>query len=208
MVGEGVLFPSSFPICSDRCLGERNDNLTPQRYILHSLLVTKDAPSCVLGTGSVFPEFWSQNTHGCSCCLKKMSYKKLHCLPFFVTIVQIALTALVSFAICCNVGFSGSFFLCLRVLSCLGALKCFLDRACVCRCLCRLQVECGLVQRPDGLLFKDFIYLFMRDTHTHRGRERQRQRQREKQAPCREPDMRLNPGSPGSCRGLKAALNR
>ena len=30
-----------------------------------------------------------------------------------------------------------------------------------------------------GFVFKDFIYLFMRDT------ERQRHRQREKQAPCR-----------------------
>ena len=40
--------------------------------------------------------------------------------------------------------------------------------------------------------FKDlFIYLFMRDTHTHT--QRQRHRQREKQAPCREPDMGLNP---------------
>ena len=48
------------------------------------------------------------------------------------------------------------------------------------------------------------IYLFMRDTHT----ERQRHRQREKQAPCREPDMGLDPRSPGSRPGLKAALNR
>ena len=29
-------------------------------------------------------------------------------------------------------------------------------------------------------------------------RERQRHRQREKQLPCREPDMGLNSGSPGS----------
>ena len=34
----------------------------------------------------------------------------------------------------------------------------------------------------------------MRDTH----RERQRHRQRENQAPCREPHVGLNPGSPGS----------
>ena len=41
-------------------------------------------------------------------------------------------------------------------------------------------------------------------------RERQRQRhgQREKQAPCGEPDVGLDPGSPGSCPGLQAALNR
>ena len=43
-------------------------------------------------------------------------------------------------------------------------------------------------------------------TDTGRERERQRHRQREKQAPCREPDMGLNPGSPGSHPGLKAAL--
>ena len=41
--------------------------------------------------------------------------------------------------------------------------------------------------------FKDFIYLFI-DTE----RERQRHRQREKQAPCREPDVGLDSGSPGS----------
>ena len=38
-------------------------------------------------------------------------------------------------------------------------------------------------------------------------RERQRHRQREKQAPCREPDVGLNPGSPGSRPGPKVALN-
>ena len=40
----------------------------------------------------------------------------------------------------------------------------------------------------------------MRDTE----RERQRHRQREKQAPCREPDVGLDPGSSGSHPGLKA----
>ena len=44
----------------------------------------------------------------------------------------------------------------------------------------------------------------MRDTQKER--EGQRHRQREKQAPCREPDMGLHPGSPGSGPGLKAAL--
>ena len=43
--------------------------------------------------------------------------------------------------------------------------------------------------------------------NTHRERERQRHRQREKQAPCREPDVGLDPGSPGSGSGLKAVLN-
>ena len=50
--------------------------------------------------------------------------------------------------------------------------------------------------------FKDFIYLFMRDT------ERQRHRQREKQAPSREPDVGLDARSPGPPPGPKAALNR
>ena len=40
----------------------------------------------------------------------------------------------------------------------------------------------------------------MRDTQ----RERQRYRQREKQAPCREPDVGLDPRAPGSCPELKA----
>ena len=39
---------------------------------------------------------------------------------------------------------------------------------------------------------KDFIYSFMRQ------RERQRHRQREKQASRREPEVGLDPGSPGS----------
>ena len=38
----------------------------------------------------------------------------------------------------------------------------------------------------------------MRDT------ERQRHWQREKQAPCKEPDVRLEPGTVGSCPELKA----
>ena len=47
-----------------------------------------------------------------------------------------------------------------------------------------------------------------RERERERERETGRDRQREKQAPCREPDMGLNPGSPGSCPGLKVALNR
>ncbi|XP_072690185.1 tRNA wybutosine-synthesizing protein 3 homolog isoform X1 [Canis lupus baileyi] len=39
--------------------------------------------------------------------------------------------------------------------------------------------------------------------HRERERERQRHRQREKQAPCREPDVGLDPGSPGSGPGLQ-----
>ena len=45
--------------------------------------------------------------------------------------------------------------------------------------------------------------LFMRDTE--RERERQRHRQREKQAPCREPHVGLDPGTPGSCPRPKAS---
>ena len=49
----------------------------------------------------------------------------------------------------------------------------------------------------DLFFFK--IYLFI---------QKERERQREKQAPCREPDMGLDPGSPGPRPGLKTALNR
>ena len=42
----------------------------------------------------------------------------------------------------------------------------------------------------------------MIDTHTER--ERQRHRRREKLAPCREPDVGLDPGIPGSCPEPKA----
>ena len=54
-------------------------------------------------------------------------------------------------------------------------------------------------------IFKRF-HLFIHERC--RERERQRHRQGEKQAPCREPDMGLDSESPGSCPGLKAALNR
>ena len=40
----------------------------------------------------------------------------------------------------------------------------------------------------------------MRDTR----RERQRRRQREKQPPCKEPNVGLDPGAPGSLPELKA----
>ena len=48
------------------------------------------------------------------------------------------------------------------------------------------------------------FYLFMRD----RERERHRYRLKEEQASCREPGVGLDPGSPGSHPGPKAALNR
>ena len=37
-----------------------------------------------------------------------------------------------------------------------------------------------------------------------REREKQRHRRREKQDPCWEPDVGLDPGTPGSCTGPKA----
>ena len=46
----------------------------------------------------------------------------------------------------------------------------------------------------------------MRDTEREREREREREAetQRETQAPCRDPDVRLDPGTPGSCPEPKA----
>ena len=43
----------------------------------------------------------------------------------------------------------------------------------------------------------------MRDTENEREAETQAE---EKQAPCREPDVGLDPGIPGSCPGLKAGV--
>ena len=58
------------------------------------------------------------------------------------------------------------------------------------------------------LIKKKRFYLFIHDRQRERERkrERQRHRQREKQAPCREPNAGLDPGSPGSGPGWKAAL--
>ena len=55
---------------------------------------------------------------------------------------------------------------------------------------------------------KKRFYLFIHERHRERQRERQRHRQREKQVPCREPDVGLDPGSPGSHPGPKVVLNR
>ena len=49
------------------------------------------------------------------------------------------------------------------------------------------------------MFLKDFIYSFMRDME--RGRDTG---QREKQAPCGEPDVGLDPRTPGSHPGPKA----
>ena len=61
-----------------------------------------------------------------------------------------------------------------------------------------------LVQLP--IFFFKILFIYSRETPTER--ERQRHRQREKQPPCREPDVGLDPGSPGSRPGLQAVLNR
>ena len=52
--------------------------------------------------------------------------------------------------------------------------------------------------------FLRFIYSFIQ----REWRERQRHRRREKQAPCREPNVGLDPGSPGPHPRLQATLNR
>ena len=65
------------------------------------------------------------------------------------------------------------------------------------------------VLEPNTLFYaqyfflKDGIYLFMRNTEMCE-REAERHRQREKQAPCWEPDVGLDPRSPGSRPGPKA----
>ena len=53
-----------------------------------------------------------------------------------------------------------------------------------------------------------FFNFFVFNHERQRERERQRNRQRLKQAPCREPDVGLDPKSLGSCPGPKAAPNR
>ena len=59
----------------------------------------------------------------------------------------------------------------------------------------------------EQIIYLFFIKYFILFIHRERERERQRHRQREKQAPCREPDVGLDLGSPESCPGLQAALN-
>ena len=60
-------------------------------------------------------------------------------------------------------------------------------------------------EKINLFFFLRFIYIFIQ---RERKRGRERHRQREKQAPCRKPDVGLDPGSPGSHPGLQAALNR
>ena len=53
------------------------------------------------------------------------------------------------------------------------------------------------------IFFKD-LFIYDRKREREREREAEIHRQREKQAPCREPDVGLDPGTPGSCPGPKA----
>ena len=64
--------------------------------------------------------------------------------------------------------------------------------------------------RHPGIPKKFFktIYVFIHERHTRGGGRGQKHRQREKQAPCREPDVGLDPRSLGSHPGLKAVLSR
>ena len=55
------------------------------------------------------------------------------------------------------------------------------------------HVHCTQKQPSWGFFFLRF-YLFINERH----RETQRHRQREKQAPCREPNVELDPGTPAS----------
>ena len=58
-------------------------------------------------------------------------------------------------------------------------------------------------------IFKNYLFIYSWETQStrererERERERQRHRQREKQAPCRKPDVGLDPRSPGSLLGPK-----
>ena len=79
--------------------------------------------------------------------------------------------------------------------------------------LCSRQkfvLEEGLRSRIFSLIrlqnfFQKIFYLFTHERHTES--ERQRPRQREKQAPCGEPDVGLDPGTPGSQPGLRQTLH-
>ena len=63
--------------------------------------------------------------------------------------------------------------------------------------------------RTERCLWQGFGFflrfnLFIHERYRERERKKQKPRQREKEAPCREPDVGLDPGTPGSCSGPKA----
>ena len=74
-----------------------------------------------------------------------------------------------------------------------------------------LPTPAELARRPSYSLFififLKILFIYSWETQRERERERQRHRQREKQAPCREPDVGLDPQTPGSRPGPKAVLN-
>ena len=75
----------------------------------------------------------------------------------------------------------------------------------------RYLILLGAIVNGIGSLISLFFlrfYLFIHDREREREAETQAEGEGEKQAPCREPDAGLDPGSPGSHPGLKAALNR
>ena len=86
------------------------------------------------------------------------------------------------------------------------------DRDLVVASTCRLSrpSECRLgwfwpwCKGVRGATGRHFFFFFI---HRDAERERGRDTGREKQAPCREPDMGLDPRTPGSCPGLQAALS-
>ena len=57
-----------------------------------------------------------------------------------------------------------------------------------------------------GKFFFFIFYLFIHERQREREREREgaRHKEREKQAPCREPNVGLDPGTPGSHPGHKS----
>ena len=64
-----------------------------------------------------------------------------------------------------------------------------------------------IMSLPISTLFFLRFYLFMREHEKQRGREAETQTEGEAGSMCREPDVGLDPGSPGSGPGLKAVLN-
>ena len=61
----------------------------------------------------------------------------------------------------------------------------------------------GMSLSREGFFFLRF-YLFILERERESQSQRQRHRQTEKQAPCWEPDVGLDLGSPASCPGPKA----
>ena len=68
------------------------------------------------------------------------------------------------------------------------------------------MAACRMVKISTALPTSIF-FVFIHERQRERDAQRHRQREREKQAPCREPDVGLDPGSPGSHPGLQAVLN-